>query len=452
MAVGLAGTLIVASWGASRVLHHQLDQALAAAAFLIANGIATQIRELGVDPPLAADASGYRREVNRYVVIRDVAGRAVGATPGSAMDLPLDGAALRAAQEGRREYSSARWHEMPIRSVYVGVSTGGVPGDRVVQVAASLDPIRSLQRDLVLIFAGIVLLGFAATFVGAWSIAGSVVRPVAEITQQATNIEVGTLAQRISAHATTEEYRGLVAVLNRMLERLDGAFQAQRRFTGDVSHELRTPLTALRGEIEVALRADRTPRDYQRVLHSALEEIDRLTTMAEELLLISRAEARLITPRREPTDVHAIVAASLERLRDRIVEKELRVEQAQEDGAGRVEADRGLVTRLVDELLDNAVHYSGVGGRVMVRLERRPDALRLLVEDTGPGIPPADLPHIFEPYYQADRVRTRGAGTGLGLTTAAAIARLHGGAIRAANREQGGARFEVDLPTPQFQT
>lgn len=449
MAVGLVGTLIVASWGASRVLHHQLDQALAAAAFLIANGIATQASEPQADPPLAADASGYRREVNRYVVIRDVTGRAVGATPGAAMDLPLDETALRAAQEGRREFRNGRWHEMPIRSVYLAVSTGGVPGDRVVQVAASLNPIRSLQRDLVLIFAAIVLLGCAATFVGAWSISGSVVRPVAEITQQATQIEAGTLAQRISAHATTDEYRGLVAVLNRMLERLDGAFRAQRRFTGDVSHELRTPLTALQGEIEVALRADRTPREYQRVLHSALEEIDRLTTMTEELLLISRAEAGLLTPQREPTDVTALVDASLNRYSGEIAAKELVVERLPAPGVGQPLLDPGLFRRLIGELVENAVKYTGSSGHIRIATTRGPEGLRLMVENSGSDIGSLEVAQMFEPFYRADSARSRGPSTGLGLAVAAAIARLHGGGIRAGSRDGDRVWVEVDLPAPE---
>jgi two-component system OmpR family sensor kinase len=366
------------------------------------------------------------------------------------MDLPLDGAALRAAQEGRREFSNGRWHEMPIRSVYVAVSTGGVPGDRVVHVAASLDPIRSLQRNLALIFAGIVLLGFAATFVGAWSIAGSVVRPVAEITQQAAQIEAGTLAQRISAHATTDEYRGLVAVLNRMLERLDGAFRAQRRFTGDVSHELRTPLTALRGEIEVALRSEREPREYQRVLWSALEEIERLTSMTEDLLLIARAESHLVVPQRVSSDVNAVLRSALDQMRQRIAEKRLTVETVFDAANRMAPLDAGLVTRLVRNLVDNAVKFAPVGGQLKV-VSGSDDGggVRLRIENPGPPIAPEDLPHVFEPFYRADRARSRGTGTGLGLAVAAAIARLHGGEIRAGSRNGAGVWVEVDLPAPE---
>ena len=295
---------------------------------------------------------------------------------------------------------------------------------------------------------GIVLIGTGATFTGAWRLAGSAVQPVREITKQATRIAAGTLDQRISAHADTEEYRGLVAVLNSMLERLDGAFRAQRRFTGDVSHELRTPLTALRGEIEVALRAERTPREYQRVFHSALEEIDRLTTMTEELLLVSRVEAGLITPQREPTDVNALVDASLNRLGGEIAAKELVAERQTAPGVAQLPLDRGLVQRLIDELLENAVKYSDPSGRLRIATEWRTEGLRLTVENEGPGMTSPELLHIFEPFYRADQARSRGTGTGLGLAVAAAVARLHGGEIRAGNRDGAVVWVEVDLPAP----
>ena len=396
---------------------------------------------------MALDALRFRREVNRYVVVRDARCAAIRAVPGWASDLPADTAAVAGATSERATYSKARWHGMTMRSAYVAITPGGSDGRTVIQVAASLDPVHALQRLMLIVLAGIVLLGAGATLVGAWSLSGSAVQPVMEITEQATHIEAGTLDQRISAHASTDEYQGLVGVLNRMLARLSGAFAAQRRFTGNVSHELRTPLTALRGEIEVALRADRSPREYQGVLHSALEEIDRMTTMTEELLLISRIEAGLITPQRVPTDVEVVVRAALERLRERIADKDLRVEHAAARADGRsASLDPALIRRLVDELFENAVIFSEPGGRILVRHEQRDDRLLLVVENSGAGIAAADLPHLFDPYYRADHARTRGTGTGLGLTAAIAIARLHGGTIRAANREGGGARFEVDLP------
>jgi len=448
MAVGLAAMCGAIWWAAARVLRQQLDQSITASAYLVANELSSSAQCVEGARTLALNAVRYGQEINRYVVFRDPHCTALRAIPSWAIDLPADSAALAAARSGQRSYSDTRWHGMAMRSAYAAVpANDGGDGDRVVQVAASLDPVRALEQVMLVVLLGIVVLGTAAALFGAWSLAGSAVRPVIEITEQATHIEAGTLGQRLSAHATADEYRGLVGVLNRMLDRLGGAFSAQRRFTADVSHELRTPLTALRGEIEVALRAERTQREYQRVLHSALEEIDRMTTMTEELLLISRAEAGLITPQREPLDIDAVVATVLDRLRHRIEEKELRVEHVVPSGDGSpARLDRALLTRLVGELLENAVTHSDPGGRIIVRREDLDDRVRLVVEDTGPGIGGKDLPHLFEAYYRADQARTRGAGTGLGLTSAAAIARLHGGEIRAANRSEGGARFEVEFP------
>jgi heavy metal sensor kinase len=319
----------------------------------------------------------------------------------------------------------------------------------VAAYAVALGPAAGMHRELLLVLAGVVVLGTGATLAGASWLAGSAVRPVSEITEQATRIEAGTLDQRIAAHADTDEYRGLVAVLNRMLERLELAFKNQRRLTADVSHELRTPLTALRGEIEVALRAERSPRDYQRVLHSALEEIDRLTEMSEELLFVTRADGGLLQVRRAPTDVNAIVQAALTALRPCIDERELTVEECLAPEAEHALVDAALFERLLQELLENAVKFSPAGGRLRVATTAAGRGVGVRVEDSGSGIALEQLPHIFEPFYRADPTRSRGTGTGLGLATAAAIARLHGGTIQAFNvADSGGARFDVSLPVP----
>jgi two-component system OmpR family sensor kinase len=441
LAAGLVAATAAMWWAASRVLQEQTDQSTAAAAFLVA----TQC--LAGTHPLSLNAVQYQQEINRFVVVRDPHCQAMFAIPGWASDLPVDSAAMAASRAGHPTFSDARWHNLAIRSAYVPVPGDGSADDRVVQVAASLEPVHALQRKMLLVLGGIVVLGAGLTLAGAARLVDRAVRPVTEITQQATHIEAGTLDQRISAHATVDEYRGLVAVLNRMLDRLEGAFAAQRRFTSDVSHELRTPLTALRGEIEVALRADRSPREYQRVMRSALEEIDRLTTMSEELLLITRAQAGLIEPQREPVSLEGLIKATCHRLGPLVEQKDLTVQCDGEPSGETATLDPQLMTRLIGELIENAVNHTKAGGHIAIRSGVRADGAYLTVEDNGPGIAPADLPHIFDPYFRADQARSRGAGTGLGLTAAAAIARLHGGTIRASNRPEGGARFEVDLPT-----
>ena len=305
----------------------------------------------------------------------------------------------------------------------------------------------TLERDLLLALAAVVIAGTSATLMGAWHFTSSAVRPVDEITSQATRIEAGTLNQRIVAHAETEEYQGLVAVLNRMLERLEQGFTAQQRFTADVSHELRTPLTALRGEIEVALRAPRTQPQYVQVLHSSLEEIDRLAALSTDLLFISRADARLLKPHPVPTDVAALIHERLDRLRPRFEGHGLAVSCAFPAPTPLL-VDPELLGKILDELLDNAVRYTPDGGAVTVQLFRTQEALRLSVENTGPGIDPASLPHLFEPFFRGDPARTRSTegGTGLGLSLVAAIARLQGGQARVSSVPGHTTRFEVDIP------
>lgn len=447
MAVGLAIIALALWYAASAVMRRQVDQSIASAAFLIVNETEASTTCPGGAPAPVPVGWRFDQEINRYVVIRDPHCVVVRAIPGWAMDLPADSAAVAAAREGQVTYSNAEWHGKPMRSAYRAVRVEGTTAPLVVQVAASLDPLYARQREVLVVMLTIVVFGTVAAYFGARGLASAAVGPVLEITEQATHIEAGTLDQRITAQGTVMEYVGLVGVLNRMLDRLSRAFAAQRRFTTNVSHELRTPLTAVRGEIEVALRSERSSREYQRVLHSALEEIDRMSTMTEELLLITRAEVGLIKAQREPTDVDTLVLAALERLRPRIEEKGLRVERiAPTTDGGMARLDPPLMARLLNELLENAVQFTDYDGRIFIRREQLPDRLRLVVEDSGPGIPPEDLPHLFDPYFRADEARTRGASTGLGLTAAAAIARLHGGTIRAANRTEGGARFEVELP------
>jgi signal transduction histidine kinase len=179
-----------------------------------------------------------------------------------------------------------------------------------------------------------------------------------------------------------------------------------------------------------------------------LEEIDRLTTMTEELLLISRAEAGLITPQREPVDVTVLVDASLDRFGGEIAAKELVVERLPAPGVGQPQLDPGLFRQLIDELVENAVKYTGPSGHIRIATTRGPEGLRLMMENSGPDIGSLEVAHIFEPFYRADTARSRGTGTGLGLAVAAAIARLHGGGIRAGCRDGEVVWVEVDVPAP----
>jgi len=452
MAAGLTLVSGASFLAVSHVMRRQLDQSLAGAEVLMAGQVESRSAPAISELLTSADPHAYARDVNRYAALRRPTGELIRAFPLMSSGLPVDVTALARAQAGSPVWANGQWDGQPIRSVYVMLPERGAAASEVMQVSAYLGPLHHTETLVLLALACVTLLGTAATLVGALRFVGFAVEPVYEITRQATQIEAGTLSRRIAAHAGTDEYRGLVAVLNRMLERLDTAFSVQRRLTADVGHELRTPLTALRGEIEVALRSDRSPNEYQQVLHSALEEIEHLSAMSDDLLLITRAESRQVEAQRVPTDPNALVRASVAQVRRRLQEKDLRLDESLDRTVRDVALDPELVSRALDHLLDNAVKYTPAGGRIRVTTEPAVPAtqgVRFGVENTGSAIPSADLPHIFEPFYRADQSRTRaGGGPGLGLALVAAIAELHGGTARASNRNGTGVRLEVEIPAP----
>jgi two-component system OmpR family sensor kinase len=222
----------------------------------------------------------------------------------------------------------------------------------VLQIAAPLDA-RDRTLSLVRYFlAGVVIVVTGGTFIGGSWLGQKAIRPVHEIIDQTEEIGGGTLGRRISAHADTVEYERLVRVLNATLDRIDASFNAQRRFTADASHELRSPLTALRGELELAVRRERDPEEYRRVIASALEETERLSDLAENLLTLARSDAGVIEPRFVPTNLADRVARTVDRLRGKAEAKEIAL------GVGETRnlvltCDPDLVDRLVWNLVDN---------------------------------------------------------------------------------------------------
>jgi two-component system OmpR family sensor kinase len=437
---------VIALWaflGAQRILRRELDRGLAAVAHL-ESAVLVAGYELPAQP-VHGGASPFAEEVNRYVVVRDHRGRAIGGNMAVAHDLPFDSAALAQAVRHEQAWSTQAWREERYRSVYLNVSHD-LPGDtRVIQVAAALTPMESAARQVFLLMLGTVALGTVAASLGAGWLSRSTTAPVSEITAQAEAIAPGTVGQRITAHAQVEEFNRLVAVLNGMLERLDRGLLAQRRIIADVGHDLRTPLTALQGEVEVTLRNPRSPEQYQRVLRSVLEETNHLATISEALLLLARIEAGELAPRRVATDVGALAERAVHRLRQRVTDHPATLTPSPAADLGTADIDPAMVGLVLDHLLDNAVRHTPAGTPVRVDLGAGNGTLEFTVADEGPGVPPELLDHMFERFYRGDTARGRG-GAGLGLTVAAAIVQAHGGSMSAAQAVPTGLRVTVRLP------
>jgi heavy metal sensor kinase len=314
----------------------------------------------------------------------------------------------------------------------------------VVQVAASLEPVEAARSRFLLILLGLAPLALLVAGVGGWFLARRALTPVDAMVDAARRIEAEHLSQRIEAADTHDELGRLAAVLNDMLARLERSFAAVSQFSADAAHELRTPLTILKGEIEVALRSSPGGPEYQRVLASCLEEVDRLNALVEDLLFLARSEGGSVRVTQVPVnlaEVVAEVAPALQALADTAG-----VSPTITSGAPAwVRGNASMLFRLIFNLGENAIKYTPAGGRVSITLNQSGYEVVLEVRDTGPGISAADLPHIFDRFYRADRARGRG-GVGLGLALARSIVSLHGGTIVVESAPGAGACFRVVLP------
>ncbi len=376
-----------------------------------------------------------------------------------------------------------RVEALPIRAPVHGVSgnanglpKGNGPVIGVLLVAKSLSDVDAttlLLRSLLLI-SGVATL--AGTLIASWLIATRVLHPLSELVATARSIaastargtRIGNLSQRVPQPRGRDEMAQVVETFNEMLASLDSATQAQRRFVADASHELRAPLTTIQGNLAFLQRHlnELPPGERGTMLADAHGETLRLAELVEELLLLARADASLdtllgaqavetaaeeSTRSAPPVELDRAVLQLVRQLRRRlgIEGSKLRLEVGHIEPV-RVRGDEESLRRVTLILLDNAVKYTPIrdeegASRVIVSLERARGQAVLRVRDTGIGIEPADLPHIFERFYRADRARSR-QGTGLGLSIAQTLVERLGGHIIAESIPGKGSTFSVWLP------
>jgi signal transduction histidine kinase len=253
------------------------------------------------------------------------------------------------------------------------------------------------------------------------------------------------LTERLPTPLTGDELAGLGQAFNGLLDRLAEALERERRFAGEASHQLRTPLAAVIGQVEVALRRNREPEEYRRVLESVLAQAGRLRRVAEALLFLARSQSEAGLPGLERVDLKAVVSERLSNWSDRPRSGDVRFESSEERVEASIQPD--LFGELVDVLLDNALKYSEPGSAVIVRVWKDAKLVCLEVEDHGCGIQPDELPHLFRPFFRSEAARRLGIpGAGLGLSVAARIASALGGSIEAESELGKGSRFRVRLP------
>lgn len=292
------------------------------------------------------------------------------------------------------------------------------------------------------VFIGLAV--WSCGLLGGWWLSGRAIRPIRTISQTAARIAEGNLQERIDITAMDRELGDLSRVLNQTFERLHASFERQRQFTADASHELRTPITILLSETQRLLKRERTPEEYREALETCGATAQRMRRLVEALLLLARQENDSSQARHETCDLASILQEAVDHLSPLAKERGLRIQTALVPTPCR--GDAGAISILATNLLSNALQH---GGHVEVTCAPHEGRARFIIRDDGPGIPAADLPHIFERFYRADQARTGSSGhSGLGLSIAKAIVDNHGGHLHVTSPPGQGACFEVELPAP----
>ncbi|MFO0802832.1 MAG: heavy metal sensor histidine kinase [Gemmataceae bacterium] len=315
----------------------------------------------------------------------------------------------------------------------------------VIQVAIDRTAESQLLANHRQYLVAVLLIAFVVCALAGYHIARRGMRPIHAISETANRIDPTNLSVRINPEQLPEELLTLAETFNRMLDRLEQSFERLTRFSADIAHELRTPLHNLRGESELALRRSRTPDEYRDVLVSAMEEYERLIRMVESLLFLARAENPKTQVARERFDIGqeiAVVCDFCEAAASQAGVK-LTTTACQPLPA---ELNRSLFDRAVGNVVSNALDHTPPGGSVIVTATSNGAGITVVVADTGEGIPPEHLPHIFDRFYRADPARAAGGGVGLGLAIVRSIVELHGGSVVHASEVGRGTRVTHDLP------
>jgi len=357
---------------------------------------------------------------------------------------PLDERGLR-AQRPIFNSSYSRGVHLRVLSVPL-VSPRGPAG--VLQVALTLSLLDTVQRTLAVVLVVLAIFSMALAGMAGWLVTGQALAPLASATQIATRItRADDLSRRIPLGGNeSEEVKQLITSFNETLSRLEGLFTSQRRFVADVSHELRTPLTVIKGEVSLMRRMGQVDEES---LTSVEGEVDRLTRLVGDLLLLAQAESGRLPLDARPVELDTILLEVFQQMRTLAGDKlSLRISEIDQV---QIVGDRDRLKQVLVYLAGNAVQYTPPGGMVTFSLQRTADQARLIISDTGPGIPTQDLPHIFERFYRGERSRKRKSGAqssgfGLGLSIAYWIVRNHGGTIDVDSREGQGTTFCVWLP------
>ena len=380
----------------------------------------------------AEELDFYKNGVS--VFLYDTQGRLLApkVTRGIQVDSLLEDQTIKTASSGRE-----RW------MIYDVYSEGEDAGFWVRGMISMTEYGQALGNLPILFGSALPLLAVLAAL-GGFRITRRAFRPVTQMAETARAIGTGSdLSQRIETDGRGDELNQLGDTMNEMLVRLQASFEAERQFSSDVSHELRTPIAVIRSQCEFALSGQAGEEEKREAFEAVLKQSERMNSIVSQLLLLSRAENGKFVPEREPVELNVLCETVCEELEAMAAERQVKLAWNTEEL--QITGDETLLIRMVNNLVSNAIRYNRPGGSAEVSLRKRGKYAVLTVRDTGIGIRREDLGQIFNRLYRADRSRSS-EGTGLGLSMAAWIARVHGGSIRAESVYGEGSVFTAELP------
>jgi two-component system, OmpR family, heavy metal sensor histidine kinase CusS len=366
---------------------------------------------------------------NRFVEIRGPKGEILYRSPNLSQSMASDGIeSFHTRKVGARNLRIGTFHQ----------------GGLTLLVGADLREVNKIGWDIIYgMFAAIPTVLIVVVIGGKW-VASRAVAPVEEIRQAAAKITAHNLDQRLPVPPTNDEIAGLISVLNKTFERLQRSFEQSVRFSADASHQLKTPAAVLRAGIEEILTDPETPAKQQARADALLHQTHQLTSLAENLLMLARADAGRLELQRAKFDLRELLDGILDDARTIAEPLNLTVE-AEIPNALPVTGDRTFISIVLQNLLDNAVKYNITGGSICIRAKATGDNVDVTVANNGDPIPLERAPHIFDRFYRA-RGDQRTAGHGLGLSLARELTMAHGGELVLVRSDSEWTEFRLRLP------
>jgi heavy metal sensor kinase len=403
------------------------------------------------DPDESSTVAG----VQGVILITDTQGRPLGPTAASAtyQTLGLDKPAqIKAALQSPQTVWGDKYDPDGVpyltRASYVTDERTGKQ-KFYVSIGMSLAGSEKILRSFTWLVVGMVPLVILTGYIIGWVFAGRALTPVVEIADTAQRISGSNLSLRIPQRGAGDELDRLIETFNQMIERIEVNFNNVRQFSTDVSHELRTPITVVRGQLEVALFTAKTVDQYRDAIVNSLSDIERLSAIVRALLLLSQAETGQVILQKQQMDLVQTVDSIVDQFQIPAEGGDVKLQFTSHVSHCPGDFDRIQIERMLSNLLSNAIKFTRPGGSVDVILDRHDDNAEIVVKDTGEGISPEHLPHIFDRFYRVRGVGEQASpekGLGLGLSFVAWIVRAHGGTIDVQSEPKKGTAFRLILP------